>query len=50
MLKYLDDDLLGVSGQKRLEGSIVEIVARNLLQALVTFYENGFVHIGNMAS
>ncbi|KAK3178844.1 hypothetical protein OEA41_000981 [Lepraria neglecta] len=44
VLKFLDENLLKVSGQKRLEGSDLKLVARNLLEALAALHENGFVH------
>ena len=48
VLKYLDENLLEISGQKRLEGSDLKLVARNLLEALAAFHEDGFVHTGNI--
>lgn len=50
VLKFLDDNLLKVSGQKRVEGSDLKLVARNLLQALAALHENGFVHTGSIVS
>ncbi|KAL2048848.1 hypothetical protein ABVK25_010906 [Lepraria finkii] len=44
VLKYLDENLLRISGQKRLESSDLKLVARNLLKALAALHENGFVH------
>ena len=49
VLKYLDDNLLRISGQKRLQGSDLKLVARNLLQALAALHENGFVHTGKFS-
>ena len=46
VLKYLDENLLKISGQQRLEGSDLKLVARNLLEALAALHENGFVHTG----
>ena len=46
VLKYLDENLLRISGQKRLESSDLKLVARNLLKALAALHENGFVHTG----
>ena len=46
VLKFLDENLLKISGQKRLEGSDLKLVARNLLEALAALHENGFVHTG----
>lgn len=46
VLEYLDDNLLDVSRQKRLEGSDVKVVARTVLEALALLHENGFVHTG----
>lgn len=50
VLKFLDDNLLKVSAQKRIEGSDLKLVARNLLQALAALHENGFVHTGSFLS
>ena len=50
VLKFLDDNLLKVSGQDRLEGSDLKLVARNLLQALAALHEKGFVHTGIFVS
>lgn len=50
VLEFLDDNLLNVSGQKRIEGSDLKFVARSLLQALAAIHENGFVHTGNIMS
>lgn len=50
VLKYLDDNLLKISGRKRLEGADLKFVARNILEALAAFHENGFVHTGNIIS
>ena len=49
VLKFLDENLLKISGQKRLEGSDLKFVARNLLKALAALHENGYVHTGNIA-
>ncbi|KAL9124905.1 MAG: hypothetical protein Q9217_005817 [Psora testacea] len=49
VLNYLDDNLLNLSGQQRVESSDLKIVARSLLQALVTLHENGYIHTGNAA-
>ena len=46
VLKFLDENLLKVSGQKRLEGSDFKLVARNLLEALAALHAKGFVHTG----
>ena len=46
VLNYLDENLLRISGQKRIEGSDLKLVARNLLEALAALHENGFVHTG----
>lgn len=46
VLKFLDENLLKISGQKRLEGSDLKLVAWNLLEALAALHENGFVHTG----
>lgn len=46
VLEYLDDNLLDVSRQKRLEGNDVKLVARTVLEALSLLHENGFVHTG----
>lgn len=46
--KYLDENLLKISGQKRLEGSDLKFVARNILKALTALHENGLVHTGNI--
>ncbi len=50
VLRYLDENLLEISGQKRLEGSDLKLVARNLLEALVTLHKNGFVYTGHFFS
>lgn len=50
VLKFLDDNLLNVSGQEGLKGSDLKHVARSLLQALAALHENGFVHTGNIVS
>lgn len=50
VLKFLDKNLLKLSGQKRIEGPDLKLVARNLLQALAALHENGFVHTGNIVS
>ena len=47
VLRYLDDNLLDVSGQKRLEGSDLKFVARSTLEALAELHGKGFVHTGN---
>ena len=47
VLRHLDDNLLKVSGQKRLEGSDLKLVARNTLEALAELHGKGFVHTGN---
>ncbi|KAL8931623.1 MAG: hypothetical protein Q9211_006832, partial [Gyalolechia sp. 1 TL-2023] len=44
VLKYLDENLLRISGQKRLEGSDLKQVARHLLKGLAALHEKGFVH------
>ena len=49
VLRYLDDNLLNVSGQKRLEGSDLKFVARSTLEALAELHDKGFVHTGNNA-
>ena len=46
VLRYLDENLLRISGQKRLAGSDLKLVARNLLEAIAALHENGFVHTG----
>jgi len=48
VLEFLDDNLLKVAGQKRIQGSDLKVVARNLLEALAALHENGFVHTGNV--
>ena len=50
VLKFLDETLLKLSGQKRIEGPDLKLVARHLLQALAALHENGFVHTGNIVS
>lgn len=50
VLRHLDDNLLNVSGQKRLEGSDLKFVARSTLEALAELHNKGFVHTGNHAS
>lgn len=49
VLKYLDDNLLTVSGEKRLESSDLKVVARTVLQALAVLHEKGYVHTGTTA-
>ena len=49
VLKYLDDNLLDVSGQKRLEGSDLKFVARSILEALAELHDKSFVHTGKNA-
>ncbi|KAL8708126.1 MAG: hypothetical protein Q9220_006980 [cf. Caloplaca sp. 1 TL-2023] len=44
VLEYLDDNLLDVSSQKRVESSDVKLVARTVLEALAVLHEKGFVH------
>ncbi|KAI9759580.1 MAG: hypothetical protein M4579_002246 [Chaenotheca gracillima] len=44
VLEYLDDNLLDVCCQQRLEGTDVKLVARTILEALAALHDNGFVH------
>ena len=48
VLKYLDENLLRISVQKRLESSDLKLVTRNLLEALAALHGNGFVHTGGI--
>lgn len=48
VLKFLDENLLKLSGQKRIEGPDLKLVARSLLQALAALHEHGFVHTGKI--
>ena len=49
VLRYLDDNLLEVSGKKRLAASDLKFVARSTLEALAELHGKGFVHTGNNA-
>ena len=46
VLEYLDDNLLKVCSQERLQSSDVKVVARVVLEALAVLHGNGFVHTG----
>jgi casein kinase II subunit alpha len=46
VLNFLDDNLLDLSGRKRLERRDVKLVARSVLEALKQFHEAGYVHTG----
>ncbi|MCJ1227820.1 hypothetical protein MMC12_004479 [Toensbergia leucococca] len=44
VLEYLDDNVLDVCSQKRLESSDVKVVARTVLEALAVLHEESIVH------
>lgn len=46
VLKYLDDNLLNASNEKKLERAEIKFVARNVLQALEALHSRGYVHGG----
>ena len=46
VLEYLDDNLLDVCGQQRLESLDLKFVARTVLEALAVLHGDGFVHTG----
>ena len=46
VLEYLDDNVLDVCSQKRLESSDVKVVARTVLEALAVLHEESIVHTG----
>ncbi|KAL9023335.1 MAG: hypothetical protein Q9196_007265 [Gyalolechia fulgens] len=47
VLRYLDDNLLDASNQRRLEKADIKFVARNVLRALDALHERGYVHTGD---
>ncbi len=46
VLRYLDDNLLDASNQRRLEKADIKFVARNVLGALDALHERGYIHTG----
>lgn len=46
ILKYLDDDVLNASNNKRLTRPEVKYVAKKVLEALLLLHDEGFVHTG----
>ena len=46
VLEFLDDNLLEVCSQQRLENWEVKKVARTILEVLAMLHENGYVHTG----
>ena len=48
ILRYLDDDALHASNQKRLTRPEVKYVAKRVLEALSVLHEEGFVHTGTL--
>ena len=46
ILKYLDDNLLDASNNKRLTRLEVKYVAKKVLEALSVLHHEGFVHTG----
>ena len=46
VLQHLDDNLLNASNTSRLERGDIKFVARNVLTALSSLHEKGYVHTG----
>jgi serine/threonine protein kinase len=46
VLKYLDDDVTRASKKQRLSRQEIKNVAKNVLEALQTLHEDGYVHTG----
>ncbi|KAK2741774.1 hypothetical protein FQN57_005518 [Myotisia sp. PD_48] len=44
VLKYLQDDLLSASNSRRMNGKEIEYVSKQILEALRTLHDDGFVH------
>lgn len=50
VLRYLDDNLLDASNDKRLDKSDIKFVARSVLTALEALHKQGYVHTGQTPS
>jgi serine/threonine protein kinase len=48
MLRYLDDDILCASNNRRLTSPEVKYVAKGVLEALSILHNEGFVHTGKI--